>query len=307
MTARHPTSRRPAWRIGAGLALGSALLLALLAAAPPCVRAQAPAVAPAAPANAPPATIITPQGGPGFVPAGQAPPPGAGAPGTISLRVELPIVDLMSFTTHPFYQITEDPAYANAKALTTSLLDFHTRATDENAGVLPRLLDSLPPFGLEWVMGLDLGFPRGLGWGFDFTPLSQTDVQAVEGGMVTPIAMNAYLYTALLRVYFFDPSQPGVNYFVGVGLGFLQGKIKATVGTATPQFISFSQYPVGSTRLGLETRGDHWGFRYELALINADQVTLDSNPYPDLNGDGKVATKLDLSGALVRITFYYQL
>ena len=97
------------------------------------------------------------------MPGGQAalPPPGRAAPGTISMRLDFPIVDLSSFTVHPFYQITEDPAYANAKAVSTGMLDFHTRETDGGAGPLPRLLHALPPFGVEWVTAIDLGASTG--------------------------------------------------------------------------------------------------------------------------------------------------
>jgi len=296
MTAPYPTRAallRPA-------RLYAVLVLALLCLWPMGARAQAPA-----------------PGVPGVAP---APVPGVAAPGQparapltglrlgdVAMRIHLPLIDQLSFTQHPFYQITEDPGYANAHAATALFLRTQTRDTDQQSGALLRAIHSLPAFGVEWVMGVDLPFPRGIGWGFDYTPFSQHDTEAASAGVVTPITMDAFYYTGTLRFYFFNPNDPGINYFVGLGLGFIEGKIKATVASSpTPLYIPFSQSPVGSTRFGLETRGDNWGFRYELAVVNADQVKLASNPYPDLNGDGANTTTLDFSGAEVRVTLYYQ-
>lgn len=310
MTTRSPSPqappplrmRRAKW-VGA-LLLG--LVPALLVLAPPA-RAQAPgpgAAAQAAPAAAPGAA-------PGAAAAAAAPAaqrPGTqaqnalGGPllGSVQFRMYLPLIDQMSFTLHPFYQITGDSSYIGASAPTALFLHFSSRQTDVGQDALVRLIHSLPALGVEWVMGVDYPFPRGVGVGIDYTPLSQQDVGAATSGTVTPIAMDAYYYTGTLRFYFFDPTAPGVNYFLGLGLGFITGNIKATVGTASPQYISFAEPSVGSTRFGLETHGDHWGFRYELAVLHADNVNLKSNPYP------AGTTKLDFSGSLIRATLFYQ-
>jgi hypothetical protein len=282
-------------RICTGMLLALALLL--LRAGP--ARAQAPAVPPAAPGAAPPAAVVA---GPG-APAGGGP---AVRPGEIHVRFYVPLIDQYSFVVHPFYQITEDPAYLQGKAATALGFRIGHRNADENSIFLARGIHALPPLGIEGVMGIDLPFPRGFGFGLDYTPLSQTDTNAANSdGAVTAISMDAYLYTGTLRFYFFNPNEPGINYFVGLGLGFLEGTVKVPVAGASPLFLNFSQYPVGSTRLGLETRGDHWGFRYELAIINADRVHLSYNPYPDVLGNGPNTTNPDFSGSVVRIALFY--
>ncbi|HEX9843408.1 MAG TPA: hypothetical protein VGC20_11695 [bacterium] len=258
----------------------------------------APAQAPAVPGQAP----AVPGAAPGAAPA-PAPAGGRLAAGDMSLRIHLDLIDQLSFAVHPFYQITGDGSYLTGKAATVLLLRIRQRDTDEKSNALTKAIHALPPFGIEGVMGIDLPFPRGLGIGFNFTPLPEKDTDAADGGL--PIKMDVYLYTGSLRFYFFDPNEPGVNYFVGLGLGLLEGNIKAEPFIGVPaEFVSFSQYPVGSTRMGLESRGENWGFRYELEIINADQVKLSSNPYTAATG--VTTTEIDFSGSLVRLSLFYQ-
>ena len=117
--------------------------------------------------------------------------------------------------------------------------------------------------------------------------------------------MDAYLYTSALRFYFFDPNAPGVNYFFGFGLGILNGTIKVPVQSGEPIYVDFGQSPVGTYRMGLEGRGDNWGFRYELMVLNASEVTLGQNPY-DYLGNGPNPTVIDFSGSLVRLSLFRQ-
>lgn len=288
--------RRAVWALALLAAVG------LLLAPGPAARAQAPGpgAAPAVPGAAPAAPGAVPGAAAAAAPQAQAaaPAPRVGL-GPFHFRIYAPLIDQVSFTLHPLYQITGDSSYIGASAATSLFLRFNSRLTDVNQNAVVRFIHSLPSLGVEWVTGTGIAFPRGLGLGVDYTPISQHDTDAATSGVVTPIAMDAYYYSSVIRVYFFDPSQPGVNYFVGFGLGFITGAIRATVGSNT-QYISLSQPSVGSTRFGLETHGDNWGFRYELAVLNADKVNLKSNPYrPD-------HTQLDFSGSLVRVTLFYQ-
>lgn len=270
----------------------AAVLIWLLPAATALAQAPPPGAAPAAAPAAPAA------------PAG---PPGAGLiQGDIETRLHLVLIDQMSYTIHPFFQITEDSGYSGGRATTSGFYRIGTREVDEETSGLNRVLHALPPFGIEGVMAVDLPFPRGFGFGFDFSPLIQTDSDAADAGSVTAIRMGAFYYSAALRFYFFDPTSDGVNYFVGLGLGLLEGTIKVPYSDGTADYIAFSQYPVGSTRLGLETRGESLGFRYELMVLNAEEVELDSNPYPDVDGDGVTPTTIDFSGALVRLSLFFQ-
>lgn len=242
------------------------------------------------------------------VPPFVAAPPGAPAPAgpigeDIEVRFHFVLLDQLAYQIHPFFQITEDPGFTSGKAASAFINTIGTRTTDEDVNFLVRLVHALPPFGIEGVRAIDLPFPRGIGFGFDHFVFPQTDVDAAEGvSTVIPITADTYIYNASLRFYFFNPNEPGINYFVGLGLGFLQGRIRAApFVNKAPEFIPFSQSPVGSQRVGLEVKGESWGFRYELVILNADDVTLDSNPYP-----GTAPTTIDFSGSLIRLSIFLQ-
>jgi hypothetical protein len=257
-----------------------------------------------APAQLPPGQAVVAPGGPGAPPAA-APAGGRLQPGDIGIRIFLPLLDQLAFTVHPFYQITGDPGYLGAKAASVSLLRVGGRGADARSSSIARAIHALPPFGIEGVMGIDLAFPRGIGFGFDFSPLSQNDTEAAQSGSVLPIKMDTFIYGGTLRFYVFNPNEPGVNYFLGLGLGLIEGNIRADpfAGQAS-EYVAFSQFPAGSTRMGLEGRGDNWGFRYEIMILNADQVKLAYNPYTAATGVTK--TTIDFSGTLMRLAVFYQ-
>ncbi len=294
--ARH-SRPHPTPRCTAG-ALLAAVLLALLLGWTGLAQAQAPA----------PAVPLAPRQ-PGAAPgAGGPAAPAPAAPGSeFHLRVGISLIDQMSFTTHPFYQITEDGSYVNGRAAGATAFTFGTRTSDSDAGFVTRMVHALPPFGVEGLTNTGLFLPRGIGLGFDYAPLHERDSDATNGQAgVTPIQMDLYYYSTVLRFYIFNPNEPGLNYFVGFGLGFVEGKIIAQQTVNAPaKIVSFSQSAVGSKRMGLETRGDNWGVRYEICVVNANQVTLDRNPYLDLLGNGPNATTIDMSGTLVRLSLFY--
>ena len=229
--------------------------------------------------------------------------------GEVQLRVQLVGIDQYSFDTHPFFQITEDPGFSSASAPVTFINDLGIRNTDEEANVLTKLVHALPPFGIEGVMPLNIPFPRGFGIGFDSAVFSQSEIDAAEGvATIIPITMDLFFYSITGRFYFFNPNEPAVNFFLGASLGTIQGKVRAApfVGQAA-EFISFSQSPVGATRMGLEARGDNIGFRYELILVNAESVTLSKNPYPGTDNNPSTSpTTLIFNGTILRASLYYQ-
>jgi hypothetical protein len=280
--ARPDPAGRRARSAGVALVL---LLLSGALAAP--VLGQQPDVpapgAPAAPAAAAPAAFTGPE---------------------VNLRLTFVMLDQYSYQLHPYYQITGDAGFRNGKAPSSFFFTIGTRKTDEGANFVNRFLHSLPPFGVEGVMALDVPFPRGFSYGFDYFVFPQEDVDAARGvTTIIPIVADTYLYNLSLRFYFFNPNDPGVNYFVGLGLGILEGKMRAApFANQDAEIISYSQSPIGTTRMGLESKGDNWGFRYELVLVNADKVGLGKNPYPA----GKKKTEIDFSGAIVRLALFHQ-
>lgn len=249
---------------------------------------------------------------PNFRPAVPGAQPGARAIPRLDfdLRLYIVILDQFSFVTHPFYQVTQQlpgsEGYADGKSASANMFNMGIRDSDANANVLVQLIHALPPFGIEGVTATPFPFPRGFGIGFDHFMFPMRDAELARGTTtVLPIKMDTYMYSGTLRFYVFDPTQAGLNYFFGFGVGILSGNLTAEpfAGVAE-EIISFAQAPVGSTRMGLETRSDNWGFRYELVVINADAVTLDSNPYCSPSPcDG--ATVIDMSGTTIRMAFMY--
>jgi hypothetical protein len=229
--------------------------------------------------------------------------PAAGAPGTPFVRLTFLSYEQWSFVDHPYRQITGDSDFDNGRAAVSGSYLIGTPTTDAKANALTKLIHSLPPFGLEWGQTTGTFLPKAYTIGFDYYHFYQQDSQAAQSGTVPPIATDTYLYNLSLRAFAFDPTQPGINYFVGVGLGILEGTMRAKPFSGqSAEFISFSQNPFGTTRLGLESKGSNFGFRYELLLVNADRVKLAKNPYPD----GQNTKTIDFSGSIFRLSLFYQ-
>lgn len=267
---------------------------ALTASAAALLLCSAPALAQQIPDQAAEAQAAAPPQGAETAPTGA---------GTQKWRFGLPLIDLYSFESHPFFQITNDSSYEGGKAASGSGFSVGERDSDANAGFIIKLIHALPPFLIQTVQPLDLAFPKGIGYEFHHLVFSQSDTEAATGSStVLPIQTDTYLYGADVKLYAFDPTEPGLNYFVGFEVGWLTGKMIATPfsGQAS-QTISYSMLPYGATRLGLESKGDNFGVRYELLVMKADSVELDSNPYPAVSN-----TTINFSGAIVRLAVFYE-
>lgn len=232
--------------------------------------------------------------------------PLAGSPfAGMKLRLMFVLLDQLSYETHPYYQITEDSAYENGKASSSFIYSTGIRRTDVGASTVEKIIHALPPFGIEGIRSLNIPFLGGLGFGLDSFVFADADTEAASGaGTVTAIATDTYIYTATLRFYFFNPMEPGINFFIGLGVGYLDGTMEAPFTSGT-EYSSYSQSPVGTQRMGLENKGDNWGFRYEIIFLKADEVTFSSNNY-DEAGNGPNPTVIDYSGTIVRMGLYLQ-
>jgi len=239
-----------------------------------------------------------------------APAPG-GAPGgglgPMSTRLVFSVLDQYSYKVHPFYQLTGDPGYLPGKAGGSSSIFLSARNTTSEEAPLIRMFHSIPPFSVEGVRALDIFFPKGIGLTFDHNVFSQQDVDAGnEGAAVLPLAMDTYMYLPGFKFFAFDPTAPGLNYFFGIAVGRLEGKVLypgyydiAAVYHA-PEAVGFGKTGVGIQRLGLETKGDNMAFRYELMFVRAREIAL-STPYPT-----KTKKVMEMSGTIVRISFFYE-
>lgn len=258
-------------------------------------QAPGPAFAPAAPAAAP-----APPAVPAGAPAGAAAP--GGVPGAYFFRLGFPTVNEFAFANHPFFQITGNSAYANGKGTLSTSLNYGAYESDHNADTLVQLLHSLPPFYLEAGKPVDLFLPKAVTLGFDYYAFSQTGTDASGGRSVPPIKMDMWLYQLGVRGYAFDPTQPGINFYLGLGFGFFQGNLTAEPpGSQSNKVIGFNQFPTGSTLFGIDVKGDNFGLRYELNALSAKQVSLKPNPYT-----GSAPTTIDFSGSLIRLALFYQ-
>lgn len=242
-----------------------------------------------------------PVAAPGAAPVAAPAQPAGGAAGPTFVRLTFITLDQWSFVTHPYLQITGAPDFSNGKAMAGGSYSLGTAATDVQSNSFEKLLHSLPPFGLEWGQTTDLFLPKAITVGFDYYHFYQYDTLAARNGVVPPIATDTYLYNVAIRFFAFDPGKPGINYFVGVGVGILDGVMRAKpIEGQDAEFVKFGQNPFGTTRLGLEAKGDNVGFRYELLLVNADRVHLAKNPYP-----GSTEKTIDFSGAIIRLAMFY--
>lgn len=231
---------------------------------------------------------------------GQA--PAAGTTDATFARLTFFAVDQWSFVTHPYFQITSDTDFKGGRAAAGGSLTVGPAATDVNSGLLTKALHGMPSFGFEWGRGTEIFLPKAFSIGFDYYHFYQFDTNAASSGTVPPIATDTYLYNASLRFFAFDPTKPGINYFVGIGVGILDGTMRAKPFTGqSAEFIHYSQNPFGTTRLGLEAKGDNLGFRYELLLVNADRVNLDKNPYT-----GAAPKTIDFSGVIIRLALFWE-
>ena len=251
-----------------------------------------------------------------FVPGQAAPAQGPArgplftGPPEFEFRIKLVLLDQFSFVQHPFFQVTKelDPVgYGDARAAGANMFTAGERLTDMEASAAEKIAHALPPFGLEWVTGFPIPFPRGMGIGFDHFVFPMVDAQVARGvSTVLPIKMDTYMYNLALFGYAFDPREPGLNFFLGMGIGSLEGKLMAEpFAGIDPVIIPFAQRPANSLRMGVETMGQNWGFRYELVVVKAKRVELASNPYCSPTPcDGQ--TQLNFSGTIMRIAFNYQ-
>ena len=233
--------------------------------------------------------------------------PAAGSP---VLKLGILVFDQYSYQIHPFKTLTGDTQFDENIAANGTTGDLGTPATDGEEDFISRALHTLPPFRLDFNWGLNFVFPRGIGVGVDYVHVSQTDAEATTGALDISnigarLTMDTYILSFPVRFYGFDPREPGINFFFGLSLGFINGNllVEDATGTGTNQILSFSESPVGSTRMGIEVMGETFGGRFELTMLNAGEVEFDSNPF---TGQSAVTT-VDMSGILLQLTMLVRL
>ncbi|MDH5752928.1 MAG: hypothetical protein OEZ59_11010 [Deltaproteobacteria bacterium] len=224
----------------------------------------------------------------------------------MKVRLHIIALDQFAFKHHPFYQITGDGGYKKGQPAASSSFNL-SRSTTSEEGLGEKIIHSLPTFGLEGVIGTGLPFPKGFAITVDWAPFNLIDVNAgAEGSAVTPLEMDMYMLFGGFKFFAFDPTQPGLNYYLGVSPGRLEGRLlypDMWVGAEyyEQEVVSFNQSkPLGTIRLGLDSKGKNFGFRYELISVQGKEVKL-SKPYP-----GQSNTKLDFSGTIIRLSFFYE-
>lgn len=274
----------PPWNILARFSAGFIGVLLLLLPAPPGHAQQAP-------------------------PGQQAQEAAAAAPaGAPEWRFHFVIQDQMAYRDHPFFQMTGDGDFDKGRAGTGSSWQLDTATDGADGNILNSVLGALPSFGFEYARGIDFPFPRGVSFGLDHVRISQTDREAIGRsiGSVTlsgRASMDTTYDVGVVRFFAFDPSEEGINYFVGVGLGVVNGVLEAKPAGGSTQTVTLSQAPAGLTRFGIEANGKNFGFRYEISLVNADEVKMSENPYTGLSS----VKTIDFTATLIRVSIQYRL
>lgn len=223
-------------------------------------------------------------------------------------RFHFVIQDQMSYKDHPFFQMTGDSDFEDGNAGTGNSWTPGRATEGKGEDLVTSVLRVLPSFGFDMSRPIDFPFPRGISVGLDYLRITQTDVEAIDTSAssvsIPRVSMDSFYYFGVVRLFAFDPNTPGLNYFVGIGLGILSGAIEAKPNSSSStETIQFAQAPVGLTRFGLEASGDSFGFRYEVSFVNADEVKLAKNPY---SGQSSIKT-IDFSAVLIRISVTYKL
>lgn len=232
--------------------------------------------------------------------------PQAAPPGNTFNRLVLLDFTQYSYKQHPFLQITGDSDFRNGQSVSFfSSISTPTTASGEN--FLEKAIHSLPPFSIEAGTSLELVFPRTVSVAFEYVRLSQTDKDALNTSKsvvtIPRITMDTYYYNVLLRAYAFDANEPGINYYLGVGLGILDGKFLALpFQGAQKETVRFGESPIGMQHFGLEWMGEEFGMRYEIRIVNSRKVRLESNPYI---GQSAVRT-INFSGTMTKFSLIYQ-
>ena len=231
-----------------------------------------------------------------------------GAPGEGEWRFHFVIQDQMAYRDHPFLQMTGDSDFDKGQAGTGNSWQFDRATGGDDGDILTTVLGALPAFGFEYARGIDFPFPRGVSFGLDHIQISQTDRDAIDQstGSVTLSGranMDTVYDFGVVRFFAFDPGDEGINYFVGVGLGMMNGVLEAKPAGGSTEVVTLFQAPAGLTRFGIEAIGENFGFRYEISLVNAEDVEMSKNPY---TGFGSVKT-IDFTATLIRVAIQYRL
>ncbi|HUJ74059.1 MAG TPA: hypothetical protein VL359_04335, partial [bacterium] len=198
--ARHHTRSGLLRRLAAGLALACLLgwpggLLWAQAQAPGAAPGAAPAAVPAA----------APAAGQGAAPAAIGP-----AVGASFVRLTLLSLDQLSYTQHPAAAITGNALFDNGHAAFGDSFNIGAPSSDHSASLGEQLFHSLPPFGVEWGQGLGLFLPKAYSLGFDYYSLPQTEEGITGKTNVPSLKLDTYLYNFAVRLFAFDPTQPGI-------------------------------------------------------------------------------------------------
>lgn len=217
-------------------------------------------------------------------------------------RLHFVILDQYFFDSHPFYQLTGSSGYASGKSPGSSSYAFG-HYTDKEEDLLTRIAHNIPAFAVEGIKTFPIFIPKGIAFGFSHMTFAQADVEAADSSStVLGIQMDVYMYVGYLKFFAFDPTEPGLNYFFGIGSGILEGRIGQL--PYSSETITFRQNPIGIKFLGLDSKGENWGFRYELMLLNAKNVklakSLDTAYYPTSPAE------IDFSGTIIRMSVSYE-
>jgi len=227
--------------------------------------------------------------------------------GEPTLRVAFPTIGTMSYRSHPFYQISGESTYNVSKGATLQVFSSTVPSTSRKQALGIQLWHMLPSTHVELAWKTGIFFPTGFSLSYHYTHgyedtyrfIAQKEIPYT----ISPMTMDTYYHQAILRVFAFNPQEKGLNYFLGVGVGLLEAQLETTpVRQSTTYLIELRQYPIGTIITGMEVNGNTVGYRMEIVTVNAKEVQLAINPFPNRSE----ITKIDFTGSMLRIMMHYK-
>ena len=252
---------------------------------------------------------------------------------------------------HVFYQMTKFKGFDGGSGARNLSIDWNYEKMfllggDEDGhekveSQFEQILHSLPPFSLEYIVPLQLGFldsAVSVMGGYTQTYLtdqSGKNPQKESNSAVYPlIRLRSHYYIFGGSVYLTGMPEPrGTDIFFGVGLMNVQSTLRAGIRVTTVDPEDWADYGLGGNgvtelstsqgtvffqRAGLAVNGENYGFNLD-ALFTGDTEVID-NPYADgigpipsedydLRVDSLVSNgipdRVSLHGVLIRAAISY--
>lgn len=224
---------------------------------------------------------------------------------------------------HPFKSMTGSNQFDNPRSSAASTVDYlETIKEPPSVSFTQRILHNIPPISIDYLYPYDFWI-KAVSFGYYHTTSYEEDTLirgTAEGARsLSPlIRMKTYYDLAYFLVHpFFDPTNPGVDFHLGLGIGSIEGyymggyrgRIENGFRRITA-IKKFNALPITFKEIGLDTNGEVFGARFSLFMLNKETVISgDENLFLD-NPFGlapKAGKNTSFSGILMRVALTIKL